>query len=66
MGATESNQGVVKRESYRASAGKNLFQEGFSVAMTAAGDGELDHGEVGGGIVGVAALCGGPPENIVS
>lgn len=34
------------------------------MAVAAAGDGDLDHGEVGGVVVLVAALLGGPPENV--
>lgn len=34
------------------------------MAVAAAGDGDLDHGEVGGVVVLVAPLLGGPPENV--
>lgn len=66
MATTESYKGVVERETNWASSGEDFLEEGLGVAVAAAGDGDLDHGEVGGVVVVVAAAEGGPPENVVS
>lgn len=63
-GAAEADDEVVEGEGGGAGAGEDLIDEGFGGGEALAGGGNVDDGEVGGGVVAVAALLGGPAEEV--
>lgn len=58
------DDGVVEGEGGGAGACEDLFDEGLGSGEALAGGGDVDDGEVGGGVVPVAALLAGPAEEV--
>ncbi|GER54558.1 ribonucleoside-diphosphate reductase large subunit [Striga asiatica] len=57
-------QNLIMGEARGAGAGDDFLDQGLGSAVTLAGNRDLDHCEVGGVVVLVMALLGGPPEDV--